>query len=64
MGRLEALPDRNGGARKKVPTAEQIKVLRAGWHRKRQDQVADLLGVHPNTARRWYREYVEGGKEG
>lgn len=60
LARLEALPDKTGGAPRKVPTPQQLEALRRFWLTKGHDDLARAIGTSENTARRWYREYVEG----
>ena len=57
---LEALPVVRGGAPKKVPTPTQLEGLRRYWKSgRRQQDIADKLGVGKDTCLRWYRELIE-----
>ena len=62
LERLGQMPDRHPGIQELVPTDEQIEILRLYYHRKTRDDLARLLGISPNTMRRWYRKYLEGEK--
>jgi hypothetical protein len=62
LAKFEALPDCHAGAQRKVPTPEQVEILRRYWKVKRQQDVCDLIGARENTCRKWYQDYVE--KEG
>lgn len=66
MRQAEALPA-GKSARFKAPTEHAIAALRRYWKTKDKRMLAAILpctdgtvGVHPNTAREWYRRYVEG----
>jgi transposase-like protein len=60
LKRLEKLPDACPGTRTLVPTEEQMEILRLYYRKKRREDLATVLGVSPNTMRKWYRHYVEG----
>jgi len=65
MSRLEALPIARGGTPKHEPTPAQVAALRRYWKSgRRQPDIAKALGVHANTARRWYRDYIEDAQAG
>ena len=64
MRRIEALPVTRGGTPRLDPTPAQVTAVRKYWKSgRRQTDIAKMLGVHHNTVRRWYREYVEGGEK-
>jgi hypothetical protein len=52
---LEALPDRQIGLRERKWTAEEDAALLKHWPRAMQRDVAKLIGVSADTARRRYR---------
>jgi hypothetical protein len=66
LARIEALPDRRSGARLLMPTPTQLEALRRYWRPvgaeawKAQEDIAEAIGVSVNTARKWYRKYIEG----
>lgn len=61
MRRVEVLPVVRSGNPGLQPTPTQVEALRRYWRSgRRQIDVAKAIGVSAMTARRWYREYVEG----
>ena len=57
---LEALPDRTAGVPKRKWTASEDAVLLRGWGKKRQVDIANLLGISTNTCRDRLRELTNG----
>lgn len=59
LARLEALPDRKGGAKGFDWTPELDAILLAGWQCKLQTDMAKLIGCCEETCRKHYRELTK-----
>ena len=53
---INSLPDSVEGNPGKTWTREEDEALLAGWGKKRQTEVAEILGVSLNTCRKRYRK--------
>jgi hypothetical protein len=54
--RLDAIPNRQIGPGEYQWEEWQIEVIKQYWNIKRQVDIADILGISPNTARKKARE--------
>lgn len=59
LSRLESLPDTRTGAQEKAWKAQEDEILRRFWGKKRQVDIANVLGRHVGCCRERWRKLQE-----